>query len=280
MERVLAHYSVPPRSIGIFCDAGFAGKLAIAPEKDRIEREIARLYDLVFRLEEAGTLAYLMVAAHHDAGAENHQWPEQLATVSPLGSRVQAATYRALLGQTRELPNEYSMVLMLESGVGEETFRGLLTGDAGGATLTQALTATPDATATRFDFAKVAHHGSWNSHRGSPVPQRIRVPGESVAVVSSSSTSKKLPRREVLNDYLNAGWRVYDTGRREHDWPDEAPIGTLLSHATFWPDATEPKHDVVVIWSPESGLAATPLAARVMAEHTPFYPTARSSPAF
>ena len=53
MERVLAHYCVPPRSVGIFCDAGFAGKLATALEKDRIEREIVRLYDLVFRLEEA-----------------------------------------------------------------------------------------------------------------------------------------------------------------------------------------------------------------------------------
>ena len=239
-----------------------------------------RLYDLVFRLEKAGTLGYLMVAAHHDAAAENRHWPEQLATVSPIGSRVQAATYRALLGQARELPNEYSMVLMLESGAGAETFHGLLTGDAGGATLAQAFSITRDARTARFDFAKVAHHGSWASHQGSPVPQRIRVPGESVAVVSSSSTSKKLPRREVHNDYLNAGWRVYDTGRREPDHRDEAAIGTLLAHATFWPDATEPKHDVVVTWSPAAGLTAAPAAAQVTAEHTPFYPTAGSSPAW
>ena len=267
MERLLAHYGRPPREIGVFCDGGFAAKLARPDSAALLSHEVASLYQRMNQLRRAGRLRYLKVAAHHDIRAESPGWPGQVAVLSPEGSSVQLANLEALTEGRRASANNHSLVLVVESGDRTNDFRGLFPGDADGETLTAALQRFPDAEAKPFDFVKVSHHGSWDSHEGSPVCGRIRTQHASAAVISSSRTSKKLPRREVIEEYMRAGWQVYDTGRR-----GEPRYGSTLFNLVAWTESTEGANDVSVSWTPEDGLEVCPEDARVTPDDIRFYP--------
>ena len=266
MRQLLDHYSQPPRELGVFCDGGFAVKLTRPESSAHLNSEVVALYRRMNELRRAGLLKYLKVAAHHDLRAESPGWPGQVSVLSPQGSNVHLANLEVLIEGRRDSANEHSLVLVVESGDPVSGFRGLLPGDANGETLTAALLRFPDAAAKRFDFVKVSHHGSWKSHQGSPVCGCIRAPDISTAVISSSRMSQKLPRREVLNDYMNAGWRVYDTGRR-----GEPRFGLTLFNLIAWTESMEGAHDVSVRWTPEEGLSAGPEAARVTPDDIALY---------
>jgi beta-lactamase superfamily II metal-dependent hydrolase len=167
--------------------------------------------------------------------------------------------------------NDFSMVLVLEAGEDPQSFRGLLTGDAGGLTINEALTRfvavqKPALDAVVFDMVKIPHHGSWRSHIGSKVPTMIRVPNESVAVVSSCSQSSRLPRRKVLQAYLEKEWRVYDTGKRRN-------LTDRFFNLLAWTEGVEGKYDVCVSWEAAGGLKVGPNEARVETEDLALYPS-------
>ena len=268
MSEVLAHYSEAPRRVGTFCDSGFDVKLL--PGDVRNDPALITLYKRVTHLEADGRIRYQTLGAHQLTRTENPAWPAGLLVISPVGSAVQLASLEALTGGTRQGANEYSIVLTVESGEPPENFCGLLPGDAGAATLAAALDRLPEMSPAKagFDFVKIAHHGSWASHDGSPVAKAVRAPGSSVAVVSSRNTSARLPRREVLSEYLDAGWRVFDTSRR-----GESEQGRDFADTLAWRQSTGGHYDIKVMWTPKGGLCIEPEIAQVHHRHLPFYPS-------
>lgn len=270
MLRVLKYFTTAPRSVGAFCDAGFCGKLVMS---GAMNGEICEIYKCVISLCENGELRYKVVYA--DTQNLESDWLAGMVPISPESSRISFENIGTILDITVPMPNEYSMVLVIESGLESDGFRGLLPGDAGGETLTIALehyrAKRPiSARAPQFDFVKIAHHGSWRSHEKSPMCKTIRMPGKSTAVASTSSKSGRLPRREVLQDYLNHGWQVYDTGRRQE--PTEAG---RFANVQAWTESVESKYNVKVSWSPTKGLETVPEEARVENAQLGLYPAGR-----
>jgi beta-lactamase superfamily II metal-dependent hydrolase len=268
MSEVLAHYSEAPRQVGTFCDSGFDVKLL--PGDVRNDPALIKLYKRVTQLEADRRIRYQTLGAHHLTRTENPEWPAEVLVLSPVGSAVQLASLEALTGGIRQSANEYSIVLTVESGKPPEHFSGLLPGDAGAATLAVAFERLPvtSPAETGFDFVKIAHHGSWASHEGSPVAKAVRAPGNSVAVVSSRNTSDHLPRREVLRGYLDAGWCVFDTSRREEPEQGREFVDTLA-----WRESTGGHYDIKVTWTASRGICCEPGIARVHPKHLPFYPS-------
>ena len=269
MDEVLAHYARSPDGLGTFCDNGFDVKLL----PDKSCKDLKKLYQCIRDLRKAGAVRYQTLAAYLPPSAENATWPVELCVLSPVNSDVQFASISALIGGKRDGANEYSLIIVILSGAPPLHFCGLLPGDAGGVVLSDALARLPESSPARdgFDFVKISHHGSWDSHRDSPVAERVRVQGKSVAVVSSRSSSLKIPRREVLDDYLARGWRVYDTSRRRDD--AQPAVGSELIHALAWRDGSGGHHDIHVKWARGKALSVKPVTAQVVRHHLPLYPS-------
>jgi hypothetical protein len=176
----------------------------------------------------------------------------------------------------REDLNLISLVLVLRMR-GALNGDALLVGDTDGAGLNQALKALSDhdeGTPCQFDFLKVAHHGSLDSHRDSDICSTGRPTGDAVAAISAGTDYDVLPDREVISDFINRGWRVVITTKRiNRAQPDRALA--LATRGKPMSTASAVRNTIVAKWTEQKGFEWGPPDAEVTRAELGNYNSAR-----
>ena len=176
----------------------------------------------------------------------------------------------------REDLNLISLVLVLRMR-GALTCDALLVGDTDGPGLNQALQALNDYDAgapCEFDFLKVAHHGSLDSHRDSKICSTRRTKGDAVAAISTGTDYDVLPDREVMADFINCGWKVLITTKRVEREPRDRALD-LATRGGRTPATYSPVTNTIVVkWTEQDGFSWTPPEAEVKREELSNYSSA------
>ena len=176
--------------------------------------------------------------------------------------------------------NALSLVVVLAVKMGERTLSVLLGADAGVESLKRSITywiqhARQSGLDTGFDAVKVPHHGSIRSHVPGLCQMRSARRGESTAAISAGMR-RALPDREVLRDFLANGWNVLTTTTRGGARATSNPM-TLADRGKSVEDNSA-RHTIRISWTPESGLASEPVAARITIGALDQYATVADSP--
>lgn len=282
MEKVLAHFTSNGRSIGTWCDAGInlqQIKGLMWPNQTS-QTCYERLQNVLDRLDSTDLVRF----RHVD---------DQTFPISPDGFRDKveivplgpsAGTKRRFsrrdakkLGNSpsaKLAANELSVVLMLAVKEGKRSFNILLSADANPDQLEEALDrwesyAAANQSKSKFDGVKVSHHGSIHSH--SPkLCDSGNDKAEKIAIISAG-TRKKLPNREVIKNYLEAGWKVLitTTRHRSKSKMKDRPAN-LVNQKTIVSEIYH-SHDVKLIWHSKNGLSFSPKKAEIKLRHLSYY---------
>jgi hypothetical protein len=203
----------------VFCDSGVEPKqiailLKRRQQPDSAVRSFESLYRYIWDLINGDKIRYFMADENSSAIIFRGQ-SSQLRPVGPK-PEVIAMSIRGSIaaGRIRQDFNKISVILILEIRAESGSFDGLLTADtdaAGFASAVDRLRRT-NGNEPRFDFVKVSHHGSLDSHRGSNICDH-RKRADAIAAISAGSFDV-LPDREVIRDFLKHEWIVLLTTKR------------------------------------------------------------------
>jgi len=178
-----------------------------------------------------------------------------------------------LTTSVREQLNLASVILALRVRADDKEFDGILAGDIDGPGFCRALKIyceINDRSDDIFplDVVKVAHHASLDSHKGSNVVL-CRKSEMSIAAISAGHDSRVLPDREVIAEFLKAGWVVLLTNKRGSSRPiPDSPLtlsGVVEGTQCF---------DLKISWSDAEGLRWAPSQSRITVDELQFYNTA------
>ena len=226
MEAVLRYFNTDGRSVGKYCVCGVEPNLIHTwmkrrnrPKSSTLEYE--RLNKYVDELMNSKPKRIELL--HADANSMpilvgDDSGEVQLLPVGPSPSESRRVFQDDfLLGSAKDKLNKLSIVLALLVRSKKGEFSSLLAADTDAIGFRSAMDRLKIIEPTRpkptFDFIKVAHHGSWDSHNGSGVCQHRRPEVECVAAISAGRM-RVLPDREVLKDFLNNNWTVLVTTKR------------------------------------------------------------------
>jgi beta-lactamase superfamily II metal-dependent hydrolase len=168
--------------------------------------------------------------------------------------------------------NVISLLLALRVR-GISAFDALLAADTDGESSNRAIErlAKMSESEVRFDFVKVAHHGSWASHKGTKLYQLCKNKSHSVAVISTGADFDVLPDRKVMEQFLAEGWVLLLTTKRSTPKSQyNAVIETAASQPTEYSVQSQ---TISVKWGETSGLQWKPPVARVRYEDLSAYQT-------
>jgi len=181
-----------------------------------------------------------------------------------------------LLGRTKDKLNKLSIVLalLIRPKMGE--FSGLLAADTDAVGFRAAMERLKEIEPTRlkptFDFVKVAHHGSWDSHEGSGVCEHRRPEVECVAAISAGRFDV-LPDREVIRDFLSNNWTVLVTTKRLAHRTQYA-LELFGDNPNDYSDLQA--RNLRITWSDDRFLEWSPEEARISLPETDYYQTVRT----
>ena len=284
MDAVVEYFTSNGHSIGVFCDSGIDPRqisLLLRKRKrpPKFVQEFDRLYVKLREFFKSEKIEYIRAdryTATIPLGLESNRMQ-----LLPLGPKPQISNELAFgelssEGFRGDL-NRISVVLALMVQRAPQKFDALLAADTDGEGFNSAREGLMAKTQTRsapcFDFVKVAHHGSLDSHRNSEACLCRKVNRECIAAISAGSKGdfNVLPDREVLSDYLNNKWKVILTTKRIR-----ADNQSLLNVFGGKPgQSTSQDYDLCITWSAGKGLRYTPLAATLDHSELGAYQTAK-----
>ena len=205
MEAVLHHFSSNGRSVGTFCDCGTEPKeihtlLARKNRPNSSVREYERLYQYLYSMFESGQIQYFRADENSEPILVSKEI--KLMAVGPRPVVSKLANQKALAsGKIRFELNHLSIVLALIVRTEKGQFDGLLAADtdANGfrAAMEKLQSRIPGKSNPSFDFIKVSHHGSLDSHANSNVCKHKKEDKKAVAAISTGCFDV-LPDREVI----------------------------------------------------------------------------------
>lgn len=285
MLEVVEYFASEGRTLGTFCDVGVTPKevLALMTAKNRPPSyitEYSRLYSRLNSLIKENKVRYF--AGNQDSRPLIRSTGLYLMPIGPDPTIVRQMLESSMrrddrFSSIREDLNLLSLVLVLRMH-GDIKGDALLVGDTNGAGVNKALQVLTDhdhATPCQFDFVKVAHHGSLDSHRGSNICSTRRTTGTAIAAISTGSDYKVLPDREVLSDFINASWRVLITTKRVGK-PQQDRVLTLASRNKPDPFLLE-RNTIVARWTQRDSFTWSPVRAEVTRVDLGNYGSARDN---
>jgi hypothetical protein len=280
MRQVLEHYVSNGREVGYFCASGGSPTHVMKLLESRgLSDDDVQEYGALFRtVNELRKRDRLKRHALHDQiqtiRISGRRRGFSLVAVGPDYDRVVSAEDAALAKLTHPAlsVNECSIVLVAQYVTRFASHRFFLPGDMEGVGLTQALSrwdAHPDNVGQlrTFNLVKAPHHGSLNGHDPA-ITARIAKKGSSVAVISCGS-SYDLPSRQVLSDYLAAGWRVYCTSPRTTTAKPQTALQATNRASSI--KSRPPTYDICVTAGKLGGLSVKPVDARVQSHQLAAY---------
>jgi hypothetical protein len=180
-----------------------------------------------------------------------------------------------LSGKARDESNKLSVVLALLIRSGKGEFSGLLAADTDADGFRSAMKRLKEIEPARpkptFNFVKVAHHGSWDSHEGSGVAEHRKPDVECVAAISAGRMDV-LPDREVLKDFLTNNWTVLVTTKRLSHRKRYA-LELFGENPNEYTDFQA--RNLIISWSDDGPLAWSPKEAQASLTEIDNYQTAR-----
>lgn len=182
----------------------------------------------------------------------------------------------------REDLNLLPLILVLQVQGSASALNQIFTGDTDGAGINKALEILrlrDSGVQRRFNVVKVPHHGSRLSHHSSTLSRSTNREDKAIAVVCVGSEYEVLPDRLVLADFLQQGWKILATTKRENAGPPASRTNYALQLAgqISGPSHTTRSHDIVIRWDESSGLAWAPECAEVLNEELQYYSSASDS---
>jgi beta-lactamase superfamily II metal-dependent hydrolase len=226
MEEVLRYFNAAGRSVGMYCVGAVEPRLIHTwmKRQNRPKSSVLgyeRLNKYVDELLKSKPPRIILFSADANSrpvivvgGSEE----VQLHPIAPSPSESRTALQEAFLfGKAKDQLNKLSIVLALLIRSKKSEFSGLLAADTDAAGFRSAMERLKEIEPHRpkptFDFVKVSHHGSWDSHEGSGVAEHHKPDVEFVAGISAGRI-KVLPDREVLRDFLINNWTVLVTTKK------------------------------------------------------------------
>jgi beta-lactamase superfamily II metal-dependent hydrolase len=281
MPDVIEYFMSNGRSVGTFCDSGTTAKeiLTLMNRRRRPKssvREFERLDSLLTTLHAKGLIRYFRADANsrpliETTGADGFA----LLPIGPPPNVLKQSVRGAIVeGRIRDDLNLTSVIFVLRANRAQRSFTALLAADTNALMLKNALFKFQEVEKLErvcFDFVKVPHHGSWDSHEGSNVCACRHETKPAVAGISVGSDYDVLPDRKVLEEFLEKAWIVLLTTKRTFPRPrnyvlelaNRAPQAVLLETNT-----------VVCAWDSAKGLTWGPPQAQLFPSELASYGTA------
>ena len=226
MEEVLRYFNAEGRSVGMYCvgavEPGLIHtwmKRRNCPKSSALAYERLNKYvDELLKSKPPRIKLFSADANSRPVIVADDSGEVQLHPIAPSPSESRTVLQETfLLGRAKDKLNKLSIVLALLIRSKKGGFSGLLAADTDAVGFRSAMERLKEIEPTRpkptFDFVKVAHHGSWDSHDGSGVCEHRRPEVKCVAAISAGRMGV-LPDREVLKDFINNNWTVLVTTKR------------------------------------------------------------------
>ncbi len=223
LAEVMQYFTSEGRTVGTFCDSGVEPRQIQQIMRRRrfpasAVTEFERLYRFVYKLIENNRVRYFRADENRSPLVE----VGDRIRLIPIGPRpeVVSEAVRDVVseGKIRRDLNRVSVVLGLNVRGNDRSFDALLAADTDSEGCNNALNRyavvrNGSGHQPALDMVKVSHHGSGDSHRGSRICGHRKDIGVALAVISAGSFDV-LPDREVMRDFLQAGWTVLLTEKR------------------------------------------------------------------
>ena len=265
MADVVERFTRDGREIGRFYDTTLnwraVGLLVDASGPEDEAGEYARLVRLVLnsRIEQC--------SLHEDhLPISIRGTPLKLVPIAPPEKTVIQPAQRVLLGESPGVGvNDLSIVLVLTVADPKGCLQVLLSADAESAALNRALKIwqghqdNPKRAAI-FDVVKVPHHGSRNGHCKELCDCSPK-DGKGTAVISVGN-KYRLPRANVLRDYLDENWTVLSTTTRRCSYRPNRLIEVF--GRALPTEVQSEQHDVILTWTPGESPLWTPREAEIL----------------
>ena len=283
MKQLLQDFIKKNGTLGYWCDGG-VGLPQIQPLAfpDFMTREeYDELQDYLDDLYDEGKLKfYGLDAGHSPVTLKGHIGKFEFYTIAPDEDRkriIQRADAKKLgvNPETQLETNKLSLVIMLSVRGKENSCNILLTGDADDYGCTQGLEiwngiAEGIGCDPNIGVVKVSHHGSISSHC-LKVVEAGRPEKENIAVISCGKRDGS-PDREVMRDYLSAGWTVLATTERIRPKKYNHPF-EIINRGEPEDEIHFEPHNITITWSEENDLEWEPRESEIIEQELGNYET-------
>jgi hypothetical protein len=278
MLDILRYFSSSGRSIGKFCDGVEPKEIhTLLNRRSRPQSavlEYENLYRYLDDLINSGRVEYVRADENTTSLVASEDCQLELMPVGPRPAIARMAVRDSVAsGKIRADLNKLSIVLALVAHASNRSFHALLAADTDAEGFSAALAclkgrikASSDPT---FDFIKVPHHGSLDSHRGSKICGCHKMNSQSIAAISAGHLNV-LPDRAVIGDFLNSNWIVLLTTKRFIPRQRALPLFGKSDKSVI----EVRTQNLKIEWSDENGLSWEPVESRVEAAELLNYETA------
>jgi len=286
MHDVLSHFiESDGKSVGFYFDSGLTvqqiRELLVQPKRPG-QREYRRLQQALRAWDKQGDLDWRELDAERPSvSPKGSSGRIDFVPIGPDAKAKRRLTEASIEAYAKNPnakleANELSLVVVLAVNDGNMKFNVLLAADASSSGISRALKVWRDhaqerSTAAHFQAIKVPHHGSLKNH----FTDLCRLGGDDaeakVAAVSAGERDA-LPDREVLADFLDAGWTVVLTSYRTSRAVNRPGELHLRSAAK----ATFEENTIELGWNFEGGFSFGPPSAVLDREHLTAYQTAKA----
>lgn len=280
MVDVVKYFSTAGRSIGTFCDTGI-DPVEVTRVLDAKKFPSKKIHDYValmrrlHKLTDNGDVKYEPV--HERVNPLSPVSAESQVSFVPIGPESglsERMARKALEGEkVTESLNSLSVILLLTIAQDGKKLSVLLAGDAKTDGMERALKIWQfhdknDAKTLEFDVVKVPHHGSRSGH----TPLLCQAKGKEDAVSAISvDIEYGLPKRDVLEQYLDNHWTVVATTTRR---PKRASDSLIAVFGKGVRAESEPvREDVRITWdAKDDDIRWEPIEAHITKDQLEFYP--------
>ncbi len=284
MHDVLKHFiEVDAKSVGLYVDCGLNAqqikRLLLKPERPGRD-EFRQLQDALREWDQQGRIDLRELDANRPPIApEVFHGRIAFIPVAP-DPKVKRRLTEANLDEFGKNPraklaaNELSLVLVLAVNDGKAKLNALLSADSDREGIRRAVDLWKDhankgGISDRFNVIKVAHHGSRRNHVSELCTFGTNDGASKVAAVSAGERAA-LPDRQVLAEYLDAGWTVMVTTTRKTRRIDRA----VYLHVNQANQASFKQSTVELKWNRDGDFSFEPSDAVVAKDDLAAYATA------